>query len=84
MLKIEIWTFMMQLRRVSVKDTLLLLTVTSLEGIRSDSEGAGFITVKVGGMSSLTTVRVTNPRYLRGGEPPQHYNLISGRKDFKI
>ena len=55
MLKFRILTLMMQLRRVSVNDTLLLLTVTSLEGIRSDSEGAGFITVKVGGMSSLTT-----------------------------
>ena len=56
MLKNNIWKFMMPIRRELVKDTLLLLAVTSLEGIRSDSESHWFITVKVGGISSLTVV----------------------------
>ena len=49
---------MMQMQREPVKDTLLLLAVTSLEGIRSDSESHWFITVKVGGSSSLIAVVV--------------------------
>ena len=43
MLKNNIWKFMMPIRRELVKDTLLLLAVTSLEGIRSDSESHWFI-----------------------------------------
>ena len=46
MLKIQILTFMMAIPRGPAKDTLLLLAVTSLEGIRSDSESFRFITVK--------------------------------------
>ena len=53
-MKINIWKFVMPMQRESVKDTLLLLAVTSLEGIRSDSESHWFTTVKVGGISSLT------------------------------
>ena len=54
MLKLQIWKFLMTMHREPVKDTLLLLVVTSLQGIRSDSESHWFITVKVGGISSLT------------------------------
>ena len=69
MLKNNIWKFMMPIRRELVKDTLLLLAVTSLEGIRSDSESHWFITVKVGGFFSLTTgtTFVTLPCYNENG-----------------
>ena len=57
---------MMPIRRELVKDTLLLLAVTSLEGIRSDSESHWFITVKVGGISSLTAAVVPPTHRLWG------------------
>ena len=44
---------MMVMHREPAKDTLLLLAVTSLEGIRSVSESYWFITVKVGGIPLL-------------------------------
>ena len=43
MLKIQIWKFMMAMHREPVKDTLLLLAVTNLQGIRSESESHWFI-----------------------------------------